>query len=200
MSTERDALLARVIDDVARQGLSDRSLRELARATGTSHRMLLYHFGSREGLVTEIVAAVEASQRTMLRELATTVDGPAELIRALWRRVSAEQLRPFLRLFFESLVYTSRGQAGDRITAPWLTDSEAVAAQLGVAYDEVDIRLGIAVVRGLLIDVLATGETAAATASLERFLERYTPSPSGAVAEPHKPSPLRSSTPRAGRR
>ncbi|MEZ5140174.1 MAG: hypothetical protein R2711_15805 [Acidimicrobiales bacterium] len=46
-STARRELLDRVLAHVAEQGLSDRSLRDLATAVGTSHRMLLYHFGSR---------------------------------------------------------------------------------------------------------------------------------------------------------
>ena len=37
--------------------------------------------------------------------------------------------------------------------------------------DDTDTRLGIAVVRGLLVDVLATGDVDAATAALERYLE-----------------------------
>ncbi|MDT7648160.1 MAG: hypothetical protein QOC75_5160, partial [Pseudonocardiales bacterium] len=37
------------------RGISDLSLRQLADALGTSHRMLIYHFGSKEGLLTEVV-------------------------------------------------------------------------------------------------------------------------------------------------
>ena len=39
----------------------------LAAAIGTSHRMLIYHFGSREGLVAAIVASVEAPQESSSR-------------------------------------------------------------------------------------------------------------------------------------
>jgi hypothetical protein len=39
----------------------------------------------------------------------------------------------------------------------------------------VTVRIGIAVVRGLLIDVLSTGDVDTATASLERFLARWDP-------------------------
>lgn len=169
-ATRRDALLARVLDEVARNGLADRSLRDVARAVGTSHRMLLYHFGSRDGLVAAIVAAVEAAQRETLRELAADADSPAQLIRELWTRVSSEELRPFVRLFFESLTQASLDRPDDDLTTPWLTSTEEVAVQLGVAYDAVDIRLGVATVRGLLIDVLVTGDTKPATESLERFI------------------------------
>lgn len=140
--------------------------------------MLLYHFGSRAGLIGAIVTAVEADQRANLRELAAQSENSTELIRALWHRVSSDELRPFVRLFFESLTYTSQSRTADDLTAPWLSDTEDVATQLGVAYDPVDIRLGVATIRGLLIDVLATGDAGPATESLERFiglLETSTP-------------------------
>jgi len=50
-SQPRDRLLAAAVDQAIRGGIADLSLRELAAAIGTSHRMLLYHFGSREGLL-----------------------------------------------------------------------------------------------------------------------------------------------------
>jgi AcrR family transcriptional regulator len=173
MDSARDALLARVVDEVAAHGLTDRSLRDLAAAAGTSHRMLIYHFGSREGLVAAVVGHVEATQRQALRELAEVADGPADLVRRLWARVSSPELRPFVRLFFESLAATRGTDAGDRLTAPWLADAGPVGAQLGLETDPVDLRLGVAVTRGLLVDVLATGDATAATESLERFLAMW---------------------------
>lgn len=169
MEDARAQLLEAVIADVAAHGIGDRSLRDLARSVGSSHRMLLYHFGSRAGLVAAVVAAVEAAQRELLREVAAEVDGPAELVVALWERVTSEELRPFVRLFFEAV---SAMRDGD-LTQSWLDDAEEVTAMLGLAFDPVDVRLGVAVTRGLLIDVLATGETGPATASLRRFVELW---------------------------
>ena len=58
----RERLLAGAIDYVAEHGLADVSLRTLAEALGTSHRMLIHHFGSKEQLWVEIVRTVEARQ------------------------------------------------------------------------------------------------------------------------------------------
>jgi len=167
-----DSLLQRIVADVAARGIQDRSLREIARAVGTSHRMLLYHFGSREGLVAAIVAEVEAAQRELLLELAQRAESPAGLVRALWQRVSSEEMRPFVRLFFESVSHTA-GAGGDHLTAPWLDSTQSVAAHLGTTFEPDEIRLGVAVVRGLLIDVLATGDAGPATRSLERYIELW---------------------------
>jgi len=167
MPPARDSLLARIVDDVGRHGLHDRSLRDLAAAAGTSHRMLLYHFGSREGLVAEIVGAVEASQRDLMRDLAATAESPAALVRSLWARLSAPSLHPFIRLFFEAASYPP---GTTERTQPWLEDAELVARHLRVPYDPVEVRLGVAVIRGLLLDVVSGDALADATAALERFL------------------------------
>ena len=162
-------LVERIMAEVAAHGLADRSLRDLAEAVGTSHRMLLYHFGSRAGLVAAIVEAVEASQRAMLSELAGQVSDVPELIRALWAQVSSEPLRPFVRLFFECVALTG----GEGLTDPWIDLSTEIAERLGIATSEEDLRLGVAVTRGLLIDVLAMGDADAATRALERFIAMW---------------------------
>jgi len=61
--SRRDALLDRVTDHVLQHGLIGLTLRPLAAAIGTSDRMLLYHFGSRDELVTAVVA--RTSDRTV---------------------------------------------------------------------------------------------------------------------------------------
>ena len=167
----RSLLLERIVAEVAANGLADRSLRELAEAVGSSHRMLLYHFGSRGGLVGAVVESVEAAQRDLLTELAGDVDGAAALVRALWARVSSREMRPFVRLFFECVAVTG----GEGLTDPWLELSAEIAERLGIHTDEEELRLGVAVTRGLLIDVLAADDPAPATRSLERFLEMWNP-------------------------
>jgi AcrR family transcriptional regulator len=171
----RDDLLARIVDDVAEHGIGDRSLRHLAEAVGSSHRMLHYHFGSREGLVAAIVDEVEARQRTALADLvaaAPTGTAPQDLVLQLWQQVASEELRPFVRLFFEALSLADRN-ADDHLTAAWLDQTEHLSAVLGAPADAVDLRLGVAVVRGLLVDVVATGDTGPATESLLRYLELW---------------------------
>jgi AcrR family transcriptional regulator len=153
--------------------LADRSLRDIASAVGTSHRMLLYHFGSREGLVAALVESVESAQRHLLRQLATDADDAAALVTALWAQVSSPELRPFVRLFFESVAATAGTDAGDRLTSPWLADSQEVSALVGTDLDPVEVRLGVAVIRGLLIDVLVSGDVEPATNALLRFVDRW---------------------------
>ena len=59
----KQRLLDGAIEYVAQNGIGDVSLRTLAAALGTSHRMLIHHFGSKEALWLEIVQTVEQRQR-----------------------------------------------------------------------------------------------------------------------------------------
>ena len=178
MPSARDALLDKTMVHVAAHGLSDLSLRELATAIGTSHRMLLYHFGSREGLVAAIVAAMEAQQRDALAALADTASSPRDLIESQWAQLTDPAVRPFVALFFEVLalaVHCRPGTEGflEQLTDPWLDLAADVAGRLDVAVDRDELRLGVAVSRGLLVEVLASGDLEGPTASLQRFLDMW---------------------------
>lgn len=177
----REKLLAAVIGYVATQGFSDLSLREVAAAIGTSHRMLIYHFGSREGLLVAVVRAVEAAQRAFLAEFAAEATlSPADVMRKMWRRLADPSLWPSERLFFE--IYSQAlqhrpGTAGllDDIVESWVEPLTEYARQRGFDPDvaRIDARLGVAVCRGLLLDLLATGDRAAVDAAVERYLTQY---------------------------
>ena len=98
----RERLLAAAVDYAAEHGLADLSLRGLAAGLGTSHRMLIFHFGSKEGLLVEVVRAVEAQQRALLEELRANPElDPLGQMRAFWQHLTSPALRPYERLFFE---------------------------------------------------------------------------------------------------
>lgn len=179
-ATKKDLLLAKVVAHASAHGLGDTSLRDLAAAIGTSHRMLIYHFGSREGLVVAVVQAVEAAQRAFLTELAASDAPPAEVMRAMWRRLADPSLWPSERLFFEIYSQALHGRPGttgllDDIVDAWIEPMVALARQHGLDADaaRVDARLGVAVARGLLLDLLATRHRAAVDAAVERYLAGY---------------------------
>ena len=171
MSERRDELLAKLVATVSNGGLGGRSLRDLAAAVGTSHRMLVHHFGSREGVVAAVVAEVEAGQTALLAELP---HDPAAAVRTVWARTSDPSFWAVERLFFECYARGAQGEAPfDRLvprlvheplaavpTAPEGTDPELHAAMA---------RLGMAVIRGLLLDLVATGDREGTDRALEAF-------------------------------
>jgi AcrR family transcriptional regulator len=174
----REQLLERAIDHIAQRGISDLSLRELGAAIGSSHRMLIHHFGSREGLWVEVIRAVEARQRASLSDvMPDPAADPAGAMRAWWQHISDPALWPNERLFFELYGQALQQRPGteellDGIVDSWL--EPAITINMAMGMDEPTARaqgrLGIAVTRGLLLDLLATQDREAVDAAVERWI------------------------------
>jgi AcrR family transcriptional regulator len=172
--TARDRLLAAAVAIAMQDGIADLSLRELAAAVGTSHRMLLYHFGSREGLLAAVTLAVEQAERATLRDLGAV---NADDARRFWAHYADPGLWPQERLFFELYAHALRGRPGtegflEHVVTGWLEPLTAAIVQGGTdpQIAPAAARLSMAVIRGLLLDLLATHDTAAVTAAFELFL------------------------------
>lgn len=176
-SPARRHLLDAAIAHAARHGVTDLSLRQLAAALGTSHRMLIYHFGSKEGLLTEIVRTVEARQRAEVAELTAGLDVTApDALAQLWDHFADPALWPWERLFFEVYAQALQGRPHargllDDAVESWLDPIAALLVERGTPPDEArtEARLMLAVTRGLLLDLLATGDRAGVDAAMRRF-------------------------------
>lgn len=120
----RAALLESATAYAMRRGVAGISLRPLAAEIGTSARMLMHHFGSKEVLVSEILARVEIDLgQAMLAEAAPGETLQATLLR-FWRRMSDPSLQPLMRSMFEvwgqALVRPEAYRAFlDVVVAPW---------------------------------------------------------------------------------
>jgi AcrR family transcriptional regulator len=167
--SRRGQLLDKLVEEFAAGGVGDRSLRDVAAAVGTSHRMLLHHFGSKEDLLVAIVEEVERRQMAILPDLPTE---PADNFAAMWAQVSRPELRQAERLFFECYARASQGEKPfDRMVPGavngWLDEVDAVA---DFPVDRAFARLGMAVVRGLLLDLVATDDDAGVQAAADVFV------------------------------
>ncbi|SCG66439.1 TetR/AcrR family transcriptional regulator [Micromonospora halophytica] len=165
MSAAREALLDRCMAYLQDSGFSDLSIREIAAGVGTSHRMLIYHFGTREQLLVAIVERIEAAQRTALADLVSPEGDLTEVGRQFWRRVSDPTLAPATRLFFEiysHAIYRRPWTDSFRATVvdAWAEPLAELLVQRG--FDPAEARqrarLGLAATRGLILDLLVTGE------------------------------------------
>jgi AcrR family transcriptional regulator len=186
VTERRDDLLRLVVKAAAEGGLARRSLRDLAAQVGTSHRMLIHHFGSRDGLMAAVVESVERDQNQRLDELP---EDAAEAIRVTWRRTSVPALWPIERLFFECYARGAQGEPPFDRLVPALVEQtlDAVSTRADVAMDEegrAGARLGLAVIRGLLLDLVATGDRKAT----DRALELYASMVADRAAARHAPS------------
>jgi AcrR family transcriptional regulator len=168
-STRRAELLELAHRYVLRHGLTDMSLRPLAAAVGSSPRVLLYLFGSKDGLVQALLARSRAEEIALLAAVRAKGGGPAEAVEGLWAWLAAPERRNLLRLWAEGYA-RSLGSAGPwagfgaRTVEDWL---DVLAEVLGPAAGPAHRTAVLAVLRGALLDLLATGDVARTTAAVE---------------------------------
>jgi len=174
---QRQAFLSGAVKHVLRHGASGLSLRPLAAALGTSDRMLLYYFGSREHLLETVLDLVGDGLVAALSEAVPVGRShPEVLLRAVWSVARDPGVEPGLRLYVEIL-----GQAAAQV-APFPAAARRVAHRwLDWAQDRVDVPVAerhdaaaalLATVDGLLILHLAVGSGVADRAA-RRLLDQH---------------------------
>lgn len=187
---QREALLAGLLEHVLREGVATLSLRPLAAALGTSDRMLLYYFGTRDGLLVAVLGAVGEQLQT---GLAAALPGdpvpPARLLADAWAALQAPEVEAHLRLYMEISGLAVRDREPFRsvvaqVAEGWL---QWVAQRLDVPPDQRQAAAAgvLALVDGLLLTRFATcpGQADQASAWLVDALDRapsaqVTPAPS----------------------
>ena len=176
----RARLREQAVAYVMTHGIGDLSLRPLAKALKTNARMLIYPFGSREGLMREILAGLREGESARIERWMSSARKPrtmSEFLRWYWRRISAPQARSAVRLVFELYALALRNPREypgvlEEPVAFWPKLVRAMGVQSEV--DEVEATLLLAVSRGLLLDLCATSDrrrTGAALDMLARLLE-----------------------------
>lgn len=115
----KETLLPQLAAHVLAHGLNGASLRPLAKAAGTSDRMLLYHFGSKEALIADLLAWLahayaQALDAALAGERAQT---RAQALARILKHARAEEMRPFMQLWWEIVAGAARGAEGYRPAA-----------------------------------------------------------------------------------
>jgi len=172
----RQRILDQAVDYVLSQGVGDLTLRPLARALRTNARMLIYHFGSREGLMRDILARLRERGDTRIQAWfrASKKHTLPEFLRWLWQRLSAPRARSAERLTLELYTLALRhprdypGVLEDPL-AYWqkLTEQAGVDSKTGA----IEATLLLAVTRGLLLDLCATGDRARVGRAMNLFAQ-----------------------------
>ena len=179
MSDRRGELLELVSGYILNNGLAELSLRPLAAATDTSPRMLLYFFGTKERLIAEALAHIRTRERVSFKR-AVSMPRAADQIESLlrdWRRSATSRRQKYSRLFYE--VYGLALQKPqnfpgflERAVGEWLPPFEQALAALGVPRGPAQTMatLALGTVRGLHLDLLATGERRRVEAAYRELL------------------------------
>lgn len=159
---------------------AEADLRPLAAEIGSSPRVLLFLFGSKDQLIRALLARARRDELTLPSRLHEAPSPPdlSTAVRALWGWLAAPGHRRLLVLWCEA--YTRSllrpGGPGDdfarQTVDDWLAELARVQppavrrTRAGVA----ERTAALAVLRGALLDLLATGDEARTTAAVEHYL------------------------------
>ncbi len=181
----RARLRDQAVDYVLSHGVGDLTLRPLARALKTNARMLVYHFGSREGLMREILSRLRELEDARIQAWFQSGEKPRtmpEFLSWYWKRLSAPRARPAVRLIFELYALALKNaRAYPGVLEDPLAYWQKLTAKAGIPAkpDGVEATLLLAATRGLLLDLCATGDRARVERAMEalaQFVEwRVTP-------------------------
>jgi AcrR family transcriptional regulator len=180
-SARRDELVEKAYAYVRERGIATLSLRPLASAIDSSPRVLLYLFGSKEGLVRALLERARLEEMELLDRVRAT-RGEADLATvaaALWRWLAARRHRGVLSLWVESYARSlveptgPWGEFAERTVADWL---ELLAAaqpprRRRSAHGGAERTFVLAILRGALLDLLASGDQRRTTAAVKYALD-----------------------------
>jgi AcrR family transcriptional regulator len=111
--TRREAAIERMVDHVLAHGLAGASLRPLAKAAGTSDRMLLYYFADKDELIAAVLERL-AARLTPILEGALPEGArvsPDALFATVVPAMRSLGLEPFMRVWLELAAGASAGNA-----------------------------------------------------------------------------------------
>jgi AcrR family transcriptional regulator len=176
--TRREELTEGALDYVLAHGLIGLSLRPLAAALGTSDRMLIYHFGSKDRLITEIVALANRRISITLSDTDVPIDDVAGLVRYAWSMLNTPEAATATRLYLELCVLSVRDPgrwagAQHQLRDPWLTLLKTALAELAVPTDRIAVLADLLLdgIDGLLLHRQTSTDPAAADAAAAAFAD-----------------------------
>jgi|HubBroStandDraft_6_1064221.scaffolds.fasta_scaffold01750_2 AcrR family transcriptional regulator len=175
----RGELLVAVGEYVLENGVASLTLRRAAEAVGVTHATLQHHFGTREQLLEEII------EHLLERSFAPGEDYPEGVtvadvevrLRAFWASLNTPTGQQDIRLFTEVLVqglYSGPGSepAVTRSITQRLERIAGIIVSLGCPEAEAMsfATAMLALLRGITLDLLATGEDERVQDTFELFL------------------------------
>jgi AcrR family transcriptional regulator len=177
MQTRKEILTDELVGYLLEHGLSDLSLRPLADALGTSARLLIYHFESKEGLLAEVLDSMQTRLRMsfggMLERRAGRPGRSERPLKLFWDWAVADENYPYLKLLYELQILAVQnpaayGQYLQRNASNW---SELIATALPQAErTPAMVTLLGAVFDGLFLELMCTGDKKRTTQAVQQFI------------------------------
>ena len=122
VTVKKAQIIQRATQHMIEQGLSDVGLRTLAKVAGTSDRMLIYYFETKDALISEALHAIAENLARQLDSVLGQHQRSAETLLAELLRLShSPQFMLVIRLWFEAVGLAARGQE------PYAANAAAIA-------------------------------------------------------------------------
>lgn len=176
----RRELLDQVTNDLAANGLVDFSLRRAARAAGTTHKVLLYHFDGVDDLLQQAILLLR--ERRIGKGLLAAAGGPAgrplaDRVRATWPILVGEEARVLDQAIGLAMYDPGRyAELGREASQQYLPSLLSICPPHWSGRRKLEVaEMILAVLRGFLVDARTSGDTAGVAAGFEalvRALER----------------------------
>lgn len=187
MSRKRDPgrkaeLLAQILDFLLDKPLSSLTFRSVAKALDVSTYTLVYQFGSRAELVSDIVSAISERQSEMEARLESspgTLDKYYENLLLSWEWTLSPRNRQLQRLEFEAamleVVEPDLHNYSRSLFSTWLRVGREALEAFGLDREDaaVESRIMVDAFYGLQYDLVVNGDEEAATASFQRLIEHH---------------------------
>jgi AcrR family transcriptional regulator len=176
-AARRQELIEAVTTCVLRQGLAGLTIRQVAAGVGVSHVALLHHFGSMEEMIAQVLANIrERQRRELLRQSQRPSRDPLRRFDQGWAVVSEARSLEFSKAFIEICGLAVRqpapyGEFVDGIVNSWLPVLTSGLVDSGVPRRDATLLATLmqATGRGLLLDLLITGDRRRVEGSYRRF-------------------------------
>jgi AcrR family transcriptional regulator len=178
VETRKQALVEQVIAYLVEHGIAELSLRPLAKAIGTSARMLVFHFGSKPQLLAEVFVTMQARLRASLARLRLDVQPRRgqPLLRRFWDWATSPENLGHLRLQYQLQVLSAHNpQVYARYLQPNATAwVEVILTALPAGRrDPAFATLIAAVFDGLFLELMSTGDLARTTRAMDHFIRTH---------------------------
>ena len=178
----KQELLEQILDHLLDKPLSSLSFRTVASALGVSTFTLVYQFGTRADLVSEIVRAISARQADIEERLTAnpgTLDTYYENLGISWRWTLDPRNRQLQRLEFEaSMLEALDPDTHDfsrTLYSTWLRVGQESLESFGLSATDaaIEARIMVDAFYGLQYDLVVNRDEAGATAAFERLLGHH---------------------------
>ena len=178
---KKEALLEQCLATAIEHGGLDTSINSMAKRIGTSGRMLVYHFGSKQELEQQIIGLLEIRLREKLWASQSTslpgVEGVATSLLEMWKHLTAPEMQGLLKLTME---LHQRAMQGDSETQRFLEreSQQWITSLLQLTNDKAIAVALFHLFQGAILDFLTTGNARRGQQTLETFMATWqTPEP-----------------------